>query len=372
MRMRSIFILVPSFSPAGPIKGAIALANALSNHYDVTLCAIKTGPGADAPIEPAVKIVVLADHTASRFKQLHLFRRLLRRAEQDEVGSISFCLSADMINAACGGAAITLSSVRGNLPANYRMDYGLIGLPLGYLHLLGLRFMHAVVAMNEPMARQIEKMTGRIPRIVGNFLDEAPLEAFRTLQAGAAAPSIVFLGSLSHRKQPIELIRALIDPLVPESCTLQIIGDGPLRSQCQAEIERLGLKTRVRMHGALAQPFDVLARTDCLVLPSLSEGTARSALEALYLGVPVVARDIDGNRELIDAGNNGVLFEADSELAEAVASGIALSRRLNPPGAFRSNLLPPHHRQHLNAAAIVDILQDNAKSRSASSTDAMS
>lgn len=359
--LQSLFILVPSFSPAGPIKGAIALGNALAPDHEVTLVAIKSGPGADAPIDPRVRTLVLADQAGSRLRQFFAYRQVLKQAEPGTVGAISFCLSADVFNALCGDLATTLSSVRGNLPMNYRLDYGPLGTALGYAHLFGLRRMNAVVAMNEPMAGQICRMTGRAAPIVGNFLDESPLEAFRQSFDTKVVPSIAFLGSLSVRKQPLELIRALATAQVPGDCSLQILGDGPMRPHCEAEVARLGLGGRVIFHGAVANPFKILAGTDCLVMPSLSEGTARAALEALYLGVPVVARDADGNRELVTPGVNGVLFGDNAGLPGAIAAGIALSRKLGASDKQRPNLLPEHNRQHPNAAAFVRILRQTAE-----------
>ncbi len=360
----NVFILVPSFSPAGPVKGAVALANALAADQAVTLCAIKRGPGAEAPIDPKVRTVVLAERSGSRMQQFLAYRKMLKRAaSQGAVGSISFCLSADVFNALCGDCAATLSSVRGNLPMNYRLDYGPVGGPLGYAHLIGLRWMHAVVAMNTPMARQIRQMTGRDVPIIGNFIDEGPVEPFRQPPDLHAPASLAFLGSLTERKQPLELIRALTAPELDGDCLLHIIGDGPLRQQCRAEIERLGLGERVVMHGALANPFKVLAGVDCLVMPSLSEGTARAALEALHLGIPVVARDVDGNRELIEPGVNGILFSTDDDLPDAIGQAIRLSRKLAPSSGGRQTLLPAHHRQHPNAAAFLSILRQSSSSR---------
>ena len=37
-----------------------------------------------------------------------------------------------------------------------------------------------------------------------------------------------------------------------------------------------------------------------MVLPSFSEGTSRAALESLFLGVPIILRDVDSNKDLID------------------------------------------------------------------------
>ena len=48
---RRLFLLVPSFNPTGPVRGAIALANALANDRDVTIVALKSGPDITSLLE---------------------------------------------------------------------------------------------------------------------------------------------------------------------------------------------------------------------------------------------------------------------------------------------------------------------------------
>ena len=59
--MREIFVLVPSLHPDGPVKGAIALCNALADLRHVTLVALKPGPGADIPLDRRVAMVSMGD-----------------------------------------------------------------------------------------------------------------------------------------------------------------------------------------------------------------------------------------------------------------------------------------------------------------------
>ena len=76
---------------------------------------------------------------------------------------------------------------------------------------------------------------------------------------------------------------------------------------------------------------------DCLVLPSLTEGVSRASLEALYLGVPCVMRNVDGNSELIKEGENGVLFDSDEQLSSAMIKCATIGKRWT---LKRPNLLP--------------------------------
>lgn len=343
--MRHFFILVPSLHPTGPVKGAYALANALVESRPVTLVTLKPGPGADAPLDSRVKQVDLSLSGADWWRHRDAYRNLLRQAGgRRGAASISLCLSADWVNRGCRNEAVTCSSVRGNLPRNYRHDYGVLGLPLAVMHLRMLAGFDHVVAMSHDMARQVARHTRRTPAVIGNCVDEAALVAYRvTVEAESPVRRFVFVGSLGARKQPLLLLRAVHAlQREGEQVTLDIVGDGPMRAQVHAEIRRLGLDAVVTLHGHLRDPLPLVARAQAFVLPSLSEGVSRAALEALYLGVPCVLRNVDGNAEIIHPGVNGVLFDEDAALAGAMrrAGEISASR-----GRVPTSLLPPVCRQ---------------------------
>ena len=100
---------------------------------------------------------------------------------------------------------------------------------------------------------------------------------------------------------------------------VEIIGDGPEREHLK-EMAR-GVAGSVSFRGSLAprEVADALATADALVLPSASEGRPVVVLEAMAAGVPVIATDIPGTRELVSHGETGLLFEPDDELGLASA-----------------------------------------------------
>lgn len=351
--MRKIFILVPSFSPTGPVKGAVALANALATERPTTLVAVKPGPGVDAPINPAVTMRTLGGGV----RAARVYRAMLQEAGgRSSVASISYCLSADAVNLMCRRAAVTCSSVRGNLLRNYRMDYGHKGLPLALAHLTALRALDHVAAMTASMARQIAPFCGRMPAVIGNFIDESAVERFRTAEARRGAWRFAFVGSLSQRKQPHLVLHAAADLLrAGHDVRVDLIGDGPLRADLQAKISGLGLGDRAVLHGHIAEPWPLLAAADAMVLPSLSEGMSRAVLEALHLGVPCVLRNVDGNAEVVTPGVNGSLFTADAECAAAMEQAAILSRSF-PPGS--KSLLPANCRQSESACLMLALVEN--------------
>jgi len=353
--VRSFFVLVPSLHPTGPVKGAVALANALADRRTVTLAPVKPGPGVEAPIDPAVTVLPLYESGGRRAGVGRLASALEAAGGRPSGGAamVSYCLSADFTARRLRRHARWISSVRGNLPRNYRFDYGKAGGPLATLHLLSLRAADRVVAMTEPMAGQIARFTGRRPVVIGNFVDEAPLEPFRRSPDPAAPLTLAFLGSLSDRKQPLALVEAAAR-LAGQGVDLRVdmMGEGPLRPRIEAAAREAGLTDRVFLHGHLANPYPVLARAEALVLPSLSEGISRAVLEALQLGVPVVLRDVDGNRAVVSDGRNGRLFGDPADLPAAILAASGL-RRTGDGGS----LLPPTFRQAPCAQAFLELAE---------------
>jgi glycosyltransferase involved in cell wall biosynthesis len=234
------------------------------------------------------------------------------------------------------------------------MDYGLIGVPLAVAHLAALGSFDHIVAMTDAMSDQVKRYSRKAPAVIGNFVDEGVIDPYRVQREAKRSLNFVFIGSLTSRKQPLLLITA-VKKLVLNgvNISLDIIGDGPLRQQVEAEVARLSLSKVIRLHGHLSEPYHLLAGADAMVLPSLSEGVARAALEALYLGVPCVMREADGNGELLFTGYNGTLFRRDEELAEAMLSAARIVR----DETNRVSLLPKAFRQHEAAKRYLELME---------------
>jgi glycosyltransferase involved in cell wall biosynthesis len=146
--------------------------------------------------------------------------------------------------------------------------------------------------------------------------------------AEALAPGDIAIGAvgrLSRQKGLIHLIDALPGVLAREPrARLIVVGDGELRASLQRRAAELGVAGRAVFTGQLDDVAAALKRFDLLALPSLWEGLPTVALEAMACGVPVIATDIPGTRELIRHGVEGWLVPpADpAALAEAIVMAI--------------------------------------------------
>ena len=354
--MRTFFILVPSAHPSGPVKGAFALANGLAPLRRVTMVYLKDGPGVDAPLDSRVEEISLAAARGGWRGRLSTYQRILSDAGgRDKVGSISMCLSADFINRFCANAAVICARSRGNLPQNYLHDYGIPGAPLAVGHLLALRSFDHVVAMTQSMAKQIRSLAGIRSKVIRNFVDEQALDFYRrTTPREDGRFRFVFVGSLSSRKQPALLVNAIEDLLRGgQNVQLDIIGDGPLRQEIESSISSRGLQQHIWLHGHLVSPYRLISAADVFVLPSRSEGVSRAALEALYLGVPCVVRNVDGNADLMSVPRSGKMFLRDAELSQAMLaaarSGCAISSA--------ESLLPDEFRQEVAARQYLRLIE---------------
>jgi glycosyltransferase involved in cell wall biosynthesis len=120
---------------------------------------------------------------------------------------------------------------------------------------------------------------------------------------------------------------------------LVLVGDGPERSPLEAEATRLGVADRVRFAGFLPHHRvpAALSHADVLAVPSVYEELGRVVLEAMQVGLPVVATATGGIPEVIHDGHNGLLVPAGDPdpMARAIDSVLlhpGLAARLGAAG----------------------------------------
>lgn len=139
----------------------------------------------------------------------------------------------------------------------------------------------------------------------------------------------LFIGSLTARKGVDVLIQAFALAAACEEMSLRIVGDGPLMIRVRQLIDELDLNARVELTGLVppAALQDQFALSDALVLPSRSEGLGLVCVEAMMAGLPVLASDIPGPREVVDNGVTGMLVPAGDP---AVLSGAMIEMARSP------------------------------------------
>lgn len=124
-----------------------------------------------------------------------------------------------------------------------------------------------------------------------------------------AGPVIGYIGRLSQEKGVSYLIEAFhnLSSDVPDAFLL-ICGDGPLKSELEEEVGRLGLSEKVLFSGFVGDVKSALNKMDVFVMPSLTEGMPIVLLEAMALGKSIVATSVGGMPAMLDQGLAGMLI----------------------------------------------------------------
>ncbi|MDZ7809016.1 MAG: glycosyltransferase [Arhodomonas sp.] len=150
----------------------------------------------------------------------------------------------------------------------------------------------------------------------------------RSFRRRAGIPEDAFVighvGRLAEEKNLGFLARAVARLLaaVPRAHFL-VVGDGPAADGIRRALAVVGATQRLHMPGKLVQPAlaDAYAAMDCFAFASLSETQGMVLAEAMAAGLPVVALDAPGVREVVDDGHNGRLLPHCDEAAFASALG---------------------------------------------------
>jgi glycosyltransferase involved in cell wall biosynthesis len=131
---------------------------------------------------------------------------------------------------------------------------------------------------------------------------------------------IGFIGRLDPIKQVPLLIEEFALLSHQRDVMLHVFGDGNDRARITAEIARFGLAAKVILHGAVAKPQAALEQIGMLVLPSAAEGFGLVLIEAMAAGVPVIANNAPGIRDVVHDGQTGLLVNVanNNELAGAM------------------------------------------------------
>ncbi len=137
-------------------------------------------------------------------------------------------------------------------------------------------------------------------------------------QAAVPPPArrrMVCIGRLNEQKGQLLLVEAA-SRLASRGIEFEVvlIGEGEMREEIDALVERLGLQDRVRLTGAIGtdEMVEEILKARALVLPSFAEGLPMTIMEAMSLRRPVLTTSIAGIPELVQPGKHGWLFPAGS------------------------------------------------------------
>ncbi len=213
-----------------------------------------------------------------------------------------------------------------------------------------------VACVSESQAQQIARIRGRrrAPVVVKNAMllpysrqQDRPPVSRNELSIPRSAFVFGSVGRLSiekgHRFMVSAFHKLCAQAPVGAQLYLIIVGNGKEEQPLKQQATQLGIREQIHFAGFQGSPTEWMQMMDCLVQPSLTEGTPNTVLEALCLKLPVIASAVGGVPDLIVDGRNGLLVPA-ADVDQMTA-------------AMKKMWLSPDLRSQL-AAGAEDLLQE--------------
>ena len=239
------------------------------------------------------------------------------------------------------------------------------------------RLAHLHIAISAGLARYLAESEGFQEdgfEIVHYGLDPGPPSP-----APPGVPRLALVGRLIEIKGHGVLLEALARARAElPDVMLELAGDGPLEPELRAAVARLELAGAVRFLGHVAPPTPVYERAEIVAVPSFGEGFGMVALEAMERGRAVIASDVGGLPEIVEAGETGLIVPPGdaAALARAIVElGRDPARTARLGAAGRQRALSEFSQDRCTARTeelYLAALETGARRRSRTSTHARS
>lgn len=380
--MKRIAILANSLDESGPVKGAVALYREIERMRgtgavpSVSFLVVGTPPNPWPEEYECIRGRVDFLH-CPRWRQLGIamvrFARAVREARYSAV--VSFGFRSNILNSFRSLGAARIAVVRATtIREPFDIDYAdrrLFARSVALLAYMILGAKDAAVYLYREMidADRRNYWAGEPGEFVAipNFIEEqGTLEragalvslpgALASKGAGGERPFVFVAVAMLNRKKNVgELIEAVAQVAADrKNVRLVVVGDGEERRRLELLVVTSGIADIVEFMGFQENPMPIVASSDCFVLSSLTDATPRAAMEALFLGTPVIVPELPGLRHLVTP-NNGIVYER-GQLAEAMKLMMDQRQRYTPG-------LPPAFRQREAARRYIDLVHGIGSAR---------
>lgn len=205
---------------------------------------------------------------------------------------------------------------------------------------IALRVYDAVVVVSDDLGKRVcKKGIRRVVRIHNAIdLNDWPL-VWNSPKPAEHPYTVGYIGRISQEKGPAQFLEvSRILSHLDDEIQFIMVGEGPLLSWVEAEIQRLNLVHRFSLTGYVSPPeiTTLYGKLDLLLSTSHTEGMPNTILEALASGVPVVATRVGGVAELITHGYNGLLTD-DGDIIGLVREILNLKNLSHQAARFSRN-----------------------------------
>lgn len=189
------------------------------------------------------------------------------------------------------------------------------------LYRLGSRWVDGLVAVSGDVKKSILKTMKGIPaEKINVILNSVDLARYGKNFNRIAVRSRLGFGETEHLMAMVATFKKqkghkfLVDAaasLIPDFPHLHIllVGDGELIDELQNQVRELDLEQNIHFLGMRNDIPEILVASDSFVLPSLWEGLPMALIEAMASGLPVIATDVSGTRQVMEPGKTGLMVK---------------------------------------------------------------
>ncbi len=337
--MKIIFV-IPNMTGGGTERVISLLANEyVSRGIEVDIMMF-AGEQCAYPLEPQVKIFCVSRQSHGnrliQLKRLCNMRKYFRKNKGSYIFSFSVMGTVFSAIAAYGLSCPMLVSER-NDPRRGRQ---------GWMRDLAYKRAVKIAVQTKECMEYFPDFLQKKMVVIPNPIDLSLPEPVN----GPRSKSVVFVGRLHKQKNP-ELLLTAFSEFVHEftEYTLHIFGQGELEEELKSKVISLGIEDKVVWHGFCKDVRAQIVAAGMYVLSSNYEGISNSMLEAMAMGIPVIATDcpIGGSAVYIENEINGIIIPvggkdnlieamkklaADKEFAQKISYNGAKVREKYPIG----------------------------------------
>lgn len=218
------------------------------------------------------------------------------------------------------GSLGRLAAIGFNLPVIYTehlwtKQYALSNKLLNFIHYFANWFLDIFTNLNIAVSGAVKEFLtssgishDKKIKVIYNGIEPTKTEA-KVMDHGEEI-LIGTVGTLNVTKGVQFLIRALPQVLAEfPQVKLEIVGEGPYRKKLEQLVARYKLSKQIKFKGFIADVEQEMAKWDVYVQPSLSESFGLAIIQAMSVGLPVVASRAGGIPEVVTDGQSGILVE---------------------------------------------------------------
>lgn len=318
-----IGFLINTLSSGGAERATVSLSNYFVQHgHQVEIITFKNGDSF-YPLDENVSILsagfdeiehgVSVKRLLGTVKRMFGLRSLVKSKGLDVLIGMSFSMTWYAVFAALFTSTVAVGTERNN-PYKYKATKFNTFMRRLFYHFCG-GFIFQTKKSSEFFTAELKDRDIIIPNAIFN-------EQIYSLEPPEKREKIICaVGRLTQQKRFDLLIDAFSDiaDRLPEY-KLLIFGEGELRSEFEAQAEKLGLSDRILLPGTNPEAVKIVNRMNAFVLSSDMEGMPNALMEAIAMGVPCVSTRCDmGPEELIEHGVNGLLVDTGDRKALAAS-----------------------------------------------------